>query len=129
MHSIMTISEIIYRLAKLSRWSHRFMIGWCIGWVFFLLGVLPKRRMKGPYLRVLPAFLILHSFSVTFFYPRLSPFLIQLQINTNVATSSSSSAHNRVYARRVDSSTLVFSLSSHRNPYIVFVFSSRFNDS
>ena len=38
--------------------------------------------MKGPYLRVLPAFLILHSFSVTFFYPRLSPFLIQLQINT-----------------------------------------------
>jgi len=31
--------------------------------------------------------------------------------------------------RRVDSSTLVFSLSSHRNPYIGFVFTSRFNDS
>ncbi len=34
-----------------------------------------------------------------------------------------------VHARRVDSSTLVFSLSSHRYPYIVFVFSARFNDS
>ena len=34
-----------------------------------------------------------------------------------------------VHARRVDSSTLVFSLSSHRYPYIVFVFSVRFNDS
>jgi hypothetical protein len=32
----------------------------------------------------------------------------------------SSSAHNRVYERSVDSSTLVSSLSSHRNPYIVF---------
>ena len=29
----------------------------------------------------------------------------------------------------VDSSTLVFSLSSHRYPYIVFVFSARFNGS
>ena len=36
---------------------------------------------------------------------------------------------NRVHARRVDSSTLVFSLSSHRNSYIGFVFSSRFDDS
>jgi hypothetical protein len=34
-----------------------------------------------------------------------------------------------VHARRVDSSTLDFSLSSHRYPYIVFVFSARFNDS
>ena len=34
-----------------------------------------------------------------------------------------------LHARRVDSSTLVFSLSSHRYPYIVFVFSARFNDS
>ena len=34
-----------------------------------------------------------------------------------------------VHARRVDSSTLVFSLSSHRYPYTVFVFSARFNDS
>ena len=37
--------------------------------------------------------------------------------------------HNRVHARRVNSSTLVCSLSSHRNSYIGFVFSSRFNDS
>ncbi len=29
--------------------------------------VLPKRRMKGSYLRVLPAFLTLHSFSVNVF--------------------------------------------------------------
>ena len=33
-----------------------------------------------------------------------------------------------MHARRVDSSTLGFSLSSHRNPYIVFVFNSRFNN-
>ena len=39
----------------------------------------------------------------------------------------SSSAHNRVHVRRVDSSTLVFSLSSHRNSYIGFVFNSRKN--
>jgi hypothetical protein len=34
-----------------------------------------------------------------------------------------------LHARRVDSLTLFFSLSSHRYPYVVFVFSSRFNDS
>ena len=34
---------------------------------FFSSTVLPKRWMKGSYLRVLPAFLTLHSFSVTFF--------------------------------------------------------------
>jgi hypothetical protein len=39
--------------------------------------------MKGSYLRVLPTFLTLHSFSVTFFYPRFSPFLIQFQLNTH----------------------------------------------
>ena len=33
----------------------------------FLLCVPPKRCMKGSYLRVLPAFLTLHSLSVTFF--------------------------------------------------------------
>ena len=41
----------------------------------------------------------------------------------------SSSTHNGVHTRRVDSSTLVFSLSSHRYPLIVFGFSARFNDS
>ena len=41
----------------------------------------------------------------------------------------SSSAHNGVHARRVDSSTQVFSLSSYRTPYIVFAFISHFNDS
>ena len=41
----------------------------------------------------------------------------------------SSSAHNSVNPRRVNSSTLVCSLSLHRNSYIGFVFSSRFNDS
>jgi hypothetical protein len=38
----------------------------------------------------------------------------------------SSSPSNPVYARRVDSSALGFSLSSHRHSYIGFVFSSRF---
>jgi hypothetical protein len=41
----------------------------------------------------------------------------------------SSSPRNPVYVRRVDSSTLVFSLSSHRHSFIVLVFSSRFIDS
>ena len=41
----------------------------------------------------------------------------------------SSSAHNRVHPRRVDASALVFSLSSHRNPSIVLVFTSRFKNS
>ncbi len=36
---------------------------------------------------------------------------------------------SEVYARRVDSSALVFSLSSHRHSYIGLVFSSRFIDS
>ncbi len=35
----------------------------------------------------------------------------------------------RVHARRVNSSLLVCSLSSHRNSYIGFVFSSHFNNS
>jgi hypothetical protein len=34
-----------------------------------------------------------------------------------------------VYARRVDSSALVFSLSSHRHPFIGLVFNSRFMES
>ena len=41
----------------------------------------------------------------------------------------SSSPSNSVYVRRVDSSTLVFSLSSHRHSYIGLVFSSHFIDS
>jgi hypothetical protein len=41
----------------------------------------------------------------------------------------SSSPSNPVYARRVDSSALVFSLSSYRQPYIGFVYISRFIDS
>jgi hypothetical protein len=41
----------------------------------------------------------------------------------------SSSATNRGHVRRADSSTLVFSLSSHRHSLIGFVFSSRFNNS
>jgi hypothetical protein len=40
----------------------------------------------------------------------------------------SSSTSNPVYARRVDSSALVFSLSSHRHSYIGLVFSSHFID-
>jgi hypothetical protein len=49
-----------------------------------LLCVLPKRRMKGSYLRVLPTFLTLPSFSVTFFtLGSSSHFLIQLQLNTH----------------------------------------------
>ncbi len=41
----------------------------------------------------------------------------------------SSSPRNPVYVRSVDSSALVFSLSSHRHSYIGLVFSSRFIDS
>jgi hypothetical protein len=41
----------------------------------------------------------------------------------------SSSPINPVYARSVNSSALVFSLSSHRHSYIGLVFSSRFIDS
>jgi hypothetical protein len=41
---------------------------------------------------------------------------------------SSSSTSNSVYARRVDSSALVFSLSSHRHSYIGLVCNSRFID-
>ena len=41
----------------------------------------------------------------------------------------SSSPCNPLYARRVDSSALVFSLSSHRHSFTGFVCSSRFNDS
>jgi hypothetical protein len=40
----------------------------------------------------------------------------------------SSSTNNPVYTRRVDSSTLVFSLSSHRHSYIGLVFDSHFTD-
>jgi hypothetical protein len=40
----------------------------------------------------------------------------------------SSFKSNPVYARHVDSSALVFSLSSHRHSYIGLVFSSRFID-
>ncbi len=40
----------------------------------------------------------------------------------------SSSPSNPVYVRSVDSSSLVFSLSSHRHSYIGLVFSSRFID-
>jgi hypothetical protein len=36
--------------------------------------------------------------------------------------------YNTVYARRIDSSALVFSLSSHRHSYIGLLFSSRFID-
>ena len=41
----------------------------------FLLCVLPKRHMMGSYLRVLPVFLTLHSFIVTFFTLDLRLFL------------------------------------------------------
>jgi hypothetical protein len=40
----------------------------------------------------------------------------------------SSSKSNPVYVSRVDSSALVFSLSSYRHSYIGLVFSSRFID-
>ncbi len=40
----------------------------------------------------------------------------------------SSSTRNPVYVRRVDSSSLVFSLSSHRHSYIGLVFNSHFID-
>jgi hypothetical protein len=38
-------------------------------------------------------------------------------------------SRNPVYARRVESSTLVFSLSSHRQSYAGLVFNCRFMDS
>ena len=52
-----------------------------------------------------------------------------LSINLVSIFRCSSSATNRGHTRRVDSSTLVCSLSSHRHSFIGFVFSSRFNDS
>jgi hypothetical protein len=48
---------------------------------------------------------------------------------TSSLSLGSSSPSNPVYARRVDFSALVFSLSSHRHSYIGLVFSSRFLDS
>ncbi len=49
-----------------------------------------------------------------------------LRINLNIDGPPITS---RTHARRVDSSALVFSLSSHRHSYIGLVFSSRFLDS
>ena len=81
---------LICHLGSLSLYRASFDLGdlqhfWLLP-LSVLLCVLSKRRMMGYYLRVLPAFLILHSFSVTFFYPRVSLFLIQLQINTQSLT-------------------------------------------
>ena len=64
----------------------------------FLLCVPTKWRMKGSYLSDLPGFLTLHSFSVTFFYPRLSPFLIQLQINTHIQVTGAVDAMHLILA-------------------------------
>jgi hypothetical protein len=47
----------------------------CLRPLSFLLCVLPKRCMMGSYLRVLPVFLTLHSFSVTLFTLGLRLFL------------------------------------------------------
>jgi hypothetical protein len=43
-----------------------------------------------------------------------------------IIVKQQSSTSNPVYVRRVDSSALVFSLSSHRHSYISLVSSSRF---
>jgi hypothetical protein len=50
-------------------------------------------------------------------------------INLVFIFGCSSSPSNPVYARRVDSSSLVFSLSSHRHSNIGLVYNSRFIDS
>jgi hypothetical protein len=68
---------------------------------------------------------------------RTDPHYLTVYILTHTRKSSinfvslvrcSSSTSNPVYTRRVDSSTLVFSLSSHRHSYIGLVCNSRFID-
>ena len=56
----------------------------------------------------------------------VSPFPITL---VNISSINLVSIYNPVYPRRVDSSPLVFSLSSYRHSYIVLVFDSHFIDS
>jgi hypothetical protein len=74
-----------------------------------------------------------------FFHYRRASFSAQLKskvglvanissINVVFIFRCSSSTSYPVYVRRVDSSPLVFSLSSHRHSYIGLVFSSRFID-
>jgi hypothetical protein len=54
---------------------------------------------------------------------------VNLNVDGTPITSRSDTHPSHSQARRVDSSTLVFSLSSHQYPYIVFVCIVRFNDS
>ncbi len=60
-----------------------------------------------------------HTYHITLAYSPISLTGVAF-INFVSIFRCSSSAHNRVHTRCVDSSTLVSSLSSHRNPYIVF---------
>jgi hypothetical protein len=53
---------------------------------------------------------------------------ITLNLDGSTITSKSHTSSNPVYERHVDSSSLGFSLSSHRQSYIGLVFSSRFID-
>jgi hypothetical protein len=54
---------------------------------------------------------------------------LQNSLQPRLIFRCSSSPSNPVYARRVDSSALVFSLSSHRHSYTGLVFTSLFIDS
>ena len=68
------------------------------------------------------------TYNITLAYSPISLTGVSL-VNLVSIFRCSSSAHNGVHPRSVDSLTFVYSLSSHRYPYVVFVFSSRFNDS
>jgi len=68
--------------------------------------------------------------------PRLKLYVLILTLTVYLSSINlvfifrcSSSPSNPVYGRCVDSSTLVFSLSSHRHSYIGLIFRSRFIDS
>ena len=71
--------------------------------------------MKGPYLRVLPAFLSLHSFRVTIFTLGLRLFVYSTEKKTQKA----------LHGRRVAPSALACILL-HTDTFICFLFSSRF---
>ena len=69
--------------------------------------------------------------SLSFFFNSLLCFLSTSVIRQtkDEDLTRNGQVRNGVHVRRVDSLTLVFNLSSHRYPYVVFVCISRFNDS
>jgi hypothetical protein len=71
-------------------------------------------------------FRIVHSFRVTSFPPGLRLFYSVEKIINFPSSEHNSDPRNTVYVRRVDLSSLAFSLSSHRHSYISLLFSPHF---